>query len=118
VVNQRQHQNKDAAIALLKILTDDDSQKMQLKYLGFAPTRSALYEDKTVMESAPHLTMFKEIFANAVPRPATATKSQYPRVSNAIFNVTFKVLNGGSDGKTAVADLQKRLERVKGKDWH
>jgi trehalose/maltose transport system substrate-binding protein len=32
--------------------------------------------------------------------------------------VTFKVLNGSSDGKTAVADLQKRLERTKGKDWH
>ncbi|MFW0875821.1 ABC transporter substrate-binding protein, partial [Cronobacter sakazakii] len=50
-------------------------------------------------------------------RPATVTKAQYPRVSNAIFNVTFSVLNGKQDGKKATEDLQKRLTRAKGAGW-
>ncbi|CCJ78507.1 Maltose/maltodextrin ABC transporter, substrate binding periplasmic protein MalE [Cronobacter muytjensii 530] len=66
---------------------------------------------------APELTQFRDIFAQAVPRPATVTKAQYPRVSNAVFNVTFSVLNGKEDGKKATADLQKRLTRAKGTGW-
>lgn len=109
--------NPQAAIELVKILTDDDSQKTRLKILGHAPTRVALYDDKEVQTLAPHLTMFRDIFAQAVPRPATVTKAQYPRVSNAIFNVTFSVLNGKEDGKKAVAGLEKRLTRTKASGW-
>ncbi|ELY4311227.1 ABC transporter substrate-binding protein [Cronobacter sakazakii] len=109
--------NPEAAIALLKILSDDDSQIIRLKMLGHAPTRVALYENKDVLAVAPELTQFRDIFAQAVPRPATVTKAQYPRVSNAIFNVTFSVLNGKEDGKKATEDLQKRLTRAKGAGW-
>lgn len=109
--------NPQAAIELLKILTDDDSQKTRLKIIGHAPTRIALYEDKEVLAMAPQLTLFRDIFAQAAPRPATVTKAQYPRVSNAIFNVTFSVLNGKEDGKKAAADLERRLNRVKGAGW-
>jgi len=101
----------------LKLLTEADSQKMRLKIAGHGPTRMALYDDKEVLEMAPQLTLFRDIFAQAAPRPATVTKAQYPRVSNAIFNVTFSVLNGKEDGKKAAADLERRLNRVKGAGW-
>jgi len=110
--------NPKAAIELIKILTDTDSQKMSLKLMGFSPTRPALYDDPEVLALAPHLAQFKSIFATAIARPASQTKGQYSRVSNAIFNTAFSVLRGNEDGKTAVADLEKRLERIKGRDWH
>ncbi|WP_413737151.1 ABC transporter substrate-binding protein [Sodalis sp. RH21] len=110
--------NPMAAVELVKMLADNESQKMSLKLLGFSPTDPALYDDPEVLALAPHLAQFKNIFATAIARPASQTKGQYSRVSNAIFNTTFTVLRGGMDGKTAVADLEKRLERIKGHDWH
>ncbi|WP_130835659.1 ABC transporter substrate-binding protein [[Erwinia] mediterraneensis] len=109
--------NPELAISLLKMVSDSESQKMAQKLLGYAPTRVALYEDKEVLERAPYLAEFRQIFIDAVPRPATQTKSQYARVSNAIFNATFDVLRGRTDGKKAVADLEQRLNRIKGRDW-
>ncbi len=110
--------NPQAAVELIKILTDVDSQKMSLRLMGFSPTRPALYDDPEVLALAPHLAQFKTIFATAIARPASQTKGQYSRVSNAIFNAAFTVLRGDMDGKAAVADLEKRLERIKGRDWH
>lgn len=109
--------NPKAAIELIKILTDTDSQKMSLKLMGFSPTRPALYDDPDVLALAPHLAQFKSIFATAVARPASQTKGQYSRVSNAIFNTTFSVLRGNENGTAAVADLEKRLERIQGREW-
>ncbi|UQY45524.1 ABC transporter substrate-binding protein [Erwinia sp. PK3-005] len=109
--------NPEAAIALLKMVSDSESQKTAQKLLGYAPTRVALYDDKEVLERAPYLAEFRQIFADAVPRPATQTKGQYARVSNAIYNATFDVLRGRTDGAKAVAALQQRLDRIKGKRW-
>ncbi|GLR09875.1 ABC transporter substrate-binding protein [Mixta theicola] len=108
----------ETAIALLRMVSDTESQKMAQKLLGYSPTRVALYDDKEVLGRAPYLAEFKQIFADAAPRPATQTKGQYARVSNAIYNATFDVLRGRTDGKKAVAALQQRLNRIKGKQWH
>lgn len=105
--------NPEAAVALLKIVSDAEAQKKALQLVGVAPSRVALYEDPEVLAMAPYLAEFRDIFANARPRPATQTRGQYARVSNAIYNV----LSGRSSGEQAVADLQSRLERIKGKDW-
>lgn len=107
----------ELAITLLKMVSDSESQKMAQKILGYAPTRVALYDDKEVLARAPYLAEFRQIFIDAVPRPATQTKGQYARVSNAIYNATFDVLRGRTDGAKAVADLQQRLNRIKGKSW-
>jgi len=85
--------------------------------MGWAPSRTALYDDPKVLAQAPYLADFKGIFSQAMPRPATQTKRQYAQVSKAIYNATFNVLRGDSDGVTAVADLQQRLERIKARGW-
>lgn len=109
--------NPQAAIALLKIVSDAESQKRALALMGQAPSRVALYDDPQVLAQAPYLADFKSIFAQSMPRPATQTKRQYAQVSRAIYNATFNVLRGDSDGVTAVADLQQRLERIKARGW-
>lgn len=109
--------NPKAAIALLKIVSDAESQKKALALMGWAPSRTALYDDPKVLAQAPYLSDFKGIFSQAMPRPATQTKRQYAQVSKAIYNATFNVLRGDSDGVTAVADLQQRLERIKARGW-
>jgi trehalose/maltose transport system substrate-binding protein len=109
--------NPTAAIALLKIVSDAESQKKALALMGWAPSRTALYDDPKVLAQAPYLSDFKGIFSQAMPRPATQTKRQYAQVSKAIYNATFNVLRGDSDGVTAVADLQQRLERIKARGW-
>ncbi|KYQ96004.1 ABC transporter substrate-binding protein [Serratia plymuthica] len=109
--------NPTAAIALLKIVSDAESQKKALALMGWAPSRTALYDDPKVLAQAPYLSDFKGIFSQAMPRPATQTKRQYAQVSKAIYNGTFNVLRGDSDGVTAVADLQQRLERIKARGW-
>jgi trehalose/maltose transport system substrate-binding protein len=48
-----------------------------------------VYEDPEVIASAPYLAEFKDVFASAVPRPAVETKSQFPKVSKAVFNAAY-----------------------------
>ena len=109
--------NPKAAIALLKIVSSAESQKKALALTGWAPSRTALYDDPEVLAQAPYLADFKEVFIHAKPRPATQTKRQYAQVSKAIYNATYNVLRGDSDGATAVAELQQRLERIKARGW-
>ncbi|PKH04264.1 ABC transporter substrate-binding protein [Psychromonas sp. MB-3u-54] len=109
--------NKAAAVLMLKIVTDADSQKKLFFMGGNSPSRIALYDDPDILASAPHLPAFKAVFANAIPRPASATKRQYNRVSNAVLNATYNVLSGVTTGEKAVADLEHRLKRIKGRQW-
>jgi trehalose/maltose transport system substrate-binding protein len=110
-------EHPDAAIQLIRILTDAESQKMQFKTVGVAPSRLDVYQDPEVMASAPYLAEFKDVFASAVPRPAVETKSQFPKVSKAVFNAAYDVLSGRATGEKAVADLESKLKRIKGKEW-
>lgn len=107
----------EAAIALVRMLADAESQKRNFLLMGVPPARIDVYEDPEVQEKGPYLNDLKTIFEAAVPRPSTPTRSQYPRVSNAIWNATYDVLSGRSDGTKAVADLEGRLNRLKGRDW-
>ncbi|MDD2842067.1 MAG: ABC transporter substrate-binding protein [Tolumonas sp.] len=110
-------EHPDAAIQLIRILTDAESQKMQFKTVGVAPSRLDVYQDPEVMASAPYLAEFKDVFASAVPRPAVETKAQFPKVSKAVFNAAYDVLSGRATGEKAVADLESKLKRIKGKEW-
>lgn len=107
----------EGAIALVRILAEPETQKRNFLLMGVAPARTDVYQDPEVQAKGPYLNELKVVFDAAVPRPSTPTRSQYPRVSNAIWNATYDVLSGRSDGTRAVAELETRLARVKGKDW-
>jgi len=107
----------EVSLQLLKLLTSAESQKVQFKFAGNAPSRIDVYNDPEIRAVAPYLAQFKEIFNAAVPRPATATKAQFPKVSKAVFNAAYDVLSGRTDGTKAVADLEDKLKRIKGAEW-
>ena len=107
----------DAAIALVRMLAEAKSQKTNFMLMGVAPARMDVYDDAEVQAKGPHLAGLRAVFDAAVPRPSTATRSQYPRASNAIWNAAYDVLSGRTDGARAVADLENRLGRIKGRKW-
>ncbi|AGB82523.1 ABC-type sugar transport system, periplasmic component [Serratia sp. FGI94] len=109
--------NPQAAVALLKIVSDAESQKKAQGLLGWAPSRQALYQDPQVLAQAPYLATFSGILAKATPRPATQTRRKYAQVSKAIYNTSFNVLRRDSDGAGAVQTLQARLERIRARGW-
>lgn len=107
----------EASIELVRILAEPETQKRNFMLMGVPPARTDVYQDPEVQAKGPYLNDLKVVFDAAVPRPSTPTRSQYPRVSNAIWNATHDVLSGRSDGTRAVAELDTRLARIKGKDW-
>lgn len=109
--------NPEAAVQLVRLLNDEDAQRVRLKMAGQSPSLVSLYDDPEVLAIAPYLTEFKDIFLNATPRPSSQTKSQYARASNAIFNVAYDALRGNKTGDAAVTDLEARLQKIKGKEW-
>ena len=107
----------EAAIALVKIVTDEATMKKNYIYLGSSPARPSLYSDPEVLAKGPHLAEFKAVFASATARPASATKGQFPAVSKAFFNAAYDVLSGRAKGTVAVKDLEGKLKRIKGTEW-
>lgn len=109
--------NPDAALALVRILADEQTQKKGFLMLGTSPARIASYSDPEILAKGKHLAEFKDVFASATARPATATKGQFPAVSKAIFNAAYDTLSGRAKGPAAVADLEAKLKRIKGPAW-
>jgi trehalose/maltose transport system substrate-binding protein len=109
--------NPDAAVQLVRILADEKTQKTKFLVTGEAPARVSAYADPEVQAKAPHLAQFKDVFANAVPRPSTPTRSQFPKVSKVMFNAGYDVLSGRATGEQAVAEVENRLKRIKGREW-
>ena len=107
----------EAAVQLLKIVTSAEAQKKAFEVVGVSPSRVALYEDPEILAKAPFLPEFKPVFANATPRPASATKGQFPKVSKTFYNAAYDVLSGRTTGEKAVKDLEAKLKRIKGREW-
>lgn len=107
----------EAAIALVRMLSDFESQRQNLLQMGVSPARLDVYDDAEVQAKGPHLTLLKEAFAGAVARPSTVTRTEYPKVSKAIWNAAYDTLSGRASAEAALADLEGRLKRFKGREW-
>lgn len=107
----------EASIALVRILSDAQTQKQNFLQMGVSPSRLDVYEDAEVQAKGPHLALLKEAFASAVARPSTATRGEYPKVSKAIWNAAYDALSGRASAEAALADLDGRLKRFKGREW-
>ena len=107
----------EASIALVRILSDAETQKQNFLQMGVSPSRLDVYEDPEVKAKGPHLALLKEAFASAVARPSTVTRTEYPKVSKAIWNAAFDTLSGRASAEAALADLEGRLKRFKGREW-
>jgi trehalose/maltose transport system substrate-binding protein len=110
--------HQDLAADLAATLTSPEAAKQWALMGGYAPAVPALYKDSEVVQANPLLSDLYESFTGAVPRPATVTGSKYNQVSAEFFNAVTDVLTGKSDGKTAVAALDAKLNRMsRGGKW-
>ncbi len=113
----RYSEQPEAAKALVRILSDRETQIQRFLTLGVSPTLASAYSDARILDVAPHMASLESVFKSAVARPASITGKKYAQVSNAFYNSAFSVLNGDASGTKAVADLEKRLQRIKRNQW-
>lgn len=109
--------NKEAAIALVKFLTSEESQKRRALAQTQLPTRQALYEDPDVLRAAPFFKGMVNTFLTAVPRPSAPTKRKYNEVSQAFWSAVHKTLSGDGGAAENLVALESRLKRIRGRAW-
>jgi trehalose/maltose transport system substrate-binding protein len=110
------HPKEAAELALY--MTGPEEQKRRAIEGGFQPTLVSLYQDKDVLAANPMFTSLADVFKNAAPRPSTATKSKYNRVSNEFWSAVHVVLSKKSSAKDSLADLKTKLEQIgRGGKW-
>jgi multiple sugar transport system substrate-binding protein len=104
-------ENKEAAWTLVKFLTGERIQKILALKAGRAPTRTALYSDREILEAYPHFSDLKEVFLTSYPRPRTAL---YPSVSNILQRYFSKAISSPSseiekEARSASQEIEKIL---------
>ena len=105
--------NKEAALEFAKFITSPEAQKARAIERAALPTIASVYNDPDVVKAQPYYPKLLPVFqGGAVPRPSTVTGELYNDVSTAYFTAVNQVLTGQSDGKTAVADLEKQLQDI------
>ncbi|WP_208250052.1 ABC transporter substrate-binding protein [Rhizobium sp. T1470] len=110
-------QNQDAAIALVKFLTSQESQKQRAIELSNLPTLQALYDDKDIAAAQPFMPNWKPIFQNAVPRPSASAKVKYNEVSSKFWTAVHNSLSGNGTSAENLELLEADLTSLKGDNW-
>lgn len=114
----RYSKHADLAADLATYLTSPEAAKLWSLQGGYAPAVPALYKDADVVKANPLLGDLFGTFTAAVPRPATVTGAKYNQVSAEFFNAVYDVLSGKQDGKSALAALDAKLNRMsRGGKW-
>ncbi len=107
--------NQKEAAQLVAFLSGVAIQKERAIKGSYQPTIPSLYTDKDVLTAVP---FFKDLAARKpVARPSTVTGAKYPEVSNAFWTAVHSVLTGKAKGAAALADLEKKLNQIKGSGW-
>jgi trehalose/maltose transport system substrate-binding protein len=107
--------NPKAATDLVRYLTSSEVQKARAIKGSFQPTIPALYNDKDVIAANP---FFKDLAARKpIARPSTVTGAKYNEVSSAFWTAVHNVLTGKTNATTSFADLEKKLNQIKGSGW-
>jgi ABC-type glycerol-3-phosphate transport system substrate-binding protein len=80
---------------------------------GYAPTRSALYKDRKVLQVNPLFGPLRNVLAaGAAVRPSTAAGPQYEKLSTLYFTAVRKALLGEKTADDAVRELEEQLPKV------
>jgi len=106
------------AADLVVHLTAPPEQSRRALKGGFLPTIPGLYEDPALLTTHPHLARIREVLRGAVARPSRVTGPHYNRLSHAVWRAVHDALAGQAPADRALADAQRRLERVsRGGRW-
>lgn len=109
--------NAEAATDLVMYLTSTEEQKRRAIEGSFNPTIVSLYTDAEVTKASPFIGNLRDVFTNAVARPATATGQNYNKVSTEFFNAVHQVLSKRSQPEQALNRLDRDLKRIKRNGW-
>jgi trehalose/maltose transport system substrate-binding protein len=104
----------EAAIDLARFLTGEDEQRRRALTLGLPPTRLDLLNDPTVQAAHPALQVAAEVLAHAVARPSAIAGSSYQVLSREVTAEIHAVLRGEAAAGTALAAIDRRIERLSG----
>ncbi len=110
-------QHKDAAIDLVKFLASPEAQKYRAINNSNLPTIPALYDDPDIAKAQPIIPPWKDVLANAVPRPSAPTQKSYNEVSKEFWTAVHETLSGNGSAEQNLAQLDTKLQRLKGAAW-
>ncbi|TFF25322.1 ABC transporter substrate-binding protein [Jiella endophytica] len=109
--------HQDAAIELVKFLSSEKAQKQRALNQSRLPTITALYDDPEIAKAQPIVASWGEVVENAVPRPSAPTKRQYNEVSKEFWTAVNETLAGRGSAADNLDKLEKRLRRLKRREW-
>lgn len=101
--------NKRTALDFIKFFTARKQQRKSLVEASLAPALKGLYDDPQLKEKYPYLPVLQKSIAGAEPRPKVV---RYGEVTNAIQAESYAALSGAKSTEKALADMQKRLEKL------
>ncbi|MCB1969470.1 MAG: ABC transporter substrate-binding protein [Geminicoccaceae bacterium] len=113
----RYSDEQEASIELVKFLASAEMQKERAINSSRLPTIASLYEDKDILAEQPVIGKWLPIFQQAVPRPSAPTKGNYNQVSQEFWTAVHKTLSGEGSGADNLADLEKKLKRIRRSGW-
>ena len=108
---------QEAAIELALYLASPEAQKLRTELSGQLPTVMALYDDPDIAAAAPLVPRWKEVFANAVPRPSGPTRSKYNEVSAKFWSAVHDTLSGNGTAAENLEVLELDLTDIEGSGW-
>ncbi|MBV1787676.1 ABC transporter substrate-binding protein [Marinobacterium sp. D7] len=110
-------ENVEAAADYVMYVTSAAAQKQNALLNGYLPTIVSLYEDEEVLAANPFFAYMRATLEESVARPSTVTGEKYNQVSNEFWNAAHRVLSGKSSGAESVAELERKLKRIRGRRW-
>lgn len=113
----RYSRHPEQAASLVAHLGGYEAQKRAAIERSAMPTFEALYDDPEVLAAVPFMAELREPLANAMPRPASETRTLYPRFTTAVFSRTHRALSGESTADEALQGLNRDLLRISRRGW-
>lgn len=109
--------NQEAATQLALFLANAEQQKENAIRVAYLPTIQALYDDADVAAAQPIVPRWKEIFLNAVWRPAVVAGAKYNEVSSQFWSAVHNTLSGSGSAAENLELLEAALTELKGEGW-
>lgn len=109
--------HQEEAIKLVMFLASKKVQKDNAIMQSHLPTIVSVYDDADVKAKQPVLVKWKDIFAQAVPRPSAPTKTKYNEVSNLFWTAVHDTISGNGTSKENLATLEAKLTDLRGDGW-
>ena len=109
--------NPDVAIELALFLAAPEQQKENAIKLAYLPTIKSLYDDRDIAAAQPIIPRWREIFLNAVWRPAVVARGNYNELSSLFWSAVHNTLSGEGSAAENLKELKAKLVQLKGSGW-